>query len=151
MILKNELLDYSGWWTGVKFFTSNLTTNAKGELVMGAGNALAVKRLYPDAPAVFGQLLGKYTPDKPLLLQYRVDDDASMMIAAFPTKHHWKDKADIDLIAKGVKQLLDISRQTTFIDFHLPMPGVGLGGLQVGSVLNLIHELPNNVYIYYKR
>ncbi|APD18138.1 hypothetical protein [Vibrio phage JSF7] len=43
---------------------------------------------------------------------------------------------------------IEIARSRTDLTFHLPMPGVGNGHLNVQQVWEVIKCLPDNVYIY---
>jgi hypothetical protein len=51
-------------------------------------------------------------------------------IVAFPTKHHWKNPSDLELIKKSAKELMDLINKNGWTKVYLPRPGTGLGNLE---------------------
>lgn len=107
-------------------FTSNGVVKANGELVMGAGIAKAFKDRWPTLPARFGARIRAFG-NIPLIV-YTPDETC---IISFPTKYHWKDKSDLNLIKQSAEKLAQHA-DDFHLDFkriYLPRPGCGLGGL----------------------
>lgn len=65
-------------------------------------------------------------------------------ILSFPTKNHWRDASDIDLIKKSCKELVDLANTNNWSEVLLPPVGCGCGGLdfntQVKPVLEAIFD-----------
>ena len=132
------------WALANKFDVLCITTNAqinnKNELVMGKGIALACKTRYPQIPG----LLAKY------VIQYgnRVfnlgkDETTGIRLVSFPTKNHWKDKSDIELIKSSAMQLVEMANANGWTKILLTRPGCGCGQLDwnyVRQVLTAIFD-----------
>ena len=118
-------------------FTANNCLNTKGELVMGKGNALLVKKLYPSLPKL---LANQVTKDYNLIFQDN--------IFALQTKYHYRDGGDYDLIKAGIDKLITIANDNNDKLYALPVPGIGNGGLELSKVLMLMTELPSNVHVW---
>lgn len=108
----------------VRLITTNGTLKANGEAVMGRGCALEAKTKWPSIAAELGHAIrvGGNRPHR--LLQ---DEDVEWMLWSFPVKHHWREKADLDLIRHSAEFFA--KRSTARHTFVLPRPGCGNGGL----------------------
>jgi hypothetical protein len=109
-------------------FTSNGIVKNNGELVMGAGVAKSFATKWKGLPAYFGEkvknngnVVHVLSPTKWLI--------GKLSIVSFPTKHHWKDDSDINLIIQSAKQLVVLAAAHNWKIIYLPRPGSGLGGL----------------------
>lgn len=142
MILVNELLKYEDHVpeATVYLFTANSVVKANGELVMGAGNAKAVRDTYKGIAKSMGELIHMDLPTVKA---------GSGYISAFKVKHDWKDMADMALVERSLDTLLFHASLHKKMTFHLPMPAVGLGGLPFDEVKDMLQVLPNNVKVYY--
>lgn len=140
------LIDYSKLEPfNAYLFTSNSTIKTNGELVMGAGNAKAVKDCIPVIPKLMGkeiEHLSEYG------LKTLTDND--VIVGAFQTKKNWKDNSTIELVELSVLCLRVKAEANPEFTFHLPMPAVGFGGLTVAQVKPLTNTLPSNVHVYHK-
>jgi len=132
------MIEVSGniWdFDGFHCVTTNSVVKQNGELVMGRGVALDAATRYPSIPKKLGDLVKQYG-NKPFIF---FDEK----IISFPTKHHWKNPSDIELIIKSSKSialLAEIYNLTVF----LTRPGCGNGGLQWDSVKLQIEPYLNN-------
>ncbi len=148
-----------------------------GFAVMGKGVALDATQKFWDLPGILGELLksegnnvhllkrfgrSEYVPQNPLYY----DKFVAVSLFAFPTKHHYRDNSDIDLIEKSCQQLKkkwDIEcnrRERELYDtipciptVVLPKVGTGLGGLDWDSVVKPIlskYFLSDDFIIAYK-
>jgi hypothetical protein len=114
--------------------TTNSVIKSNGEAVMGAGIALEAAQRFPNLPRELANRLrtiGNY-------VHYFMD----YKIVTFPTKRHWKDKSELDLIIAGAaqlkKDLLTFRYQQRPIQYFLPRLGCGNGGLAWPDVAKAI-------------
>lgn len=99
---------------------TNGELNSKKELIMGAGLALKFKEMWPHLPTVYGQHVLKhgnipcvYSHNPMVVNTYDCGNRSPvarlnerwMELISFPTKYHWKDKSDLDLIASSAQFL----------------------------------------------
>lgn len=134
--LKGDLWSYhkEGKWVVI---TTNGTIKSNGACVMGRGVALDAAKLYPNLPFLLGDKIKK----KGL----RVHCFSMTKLIAFPVKHQWHQKADIELIKKSCEELIEVckiidSMEEKNLDIYLPRPGCGNGGLNWKEVKPLLQE-----------
>ena len=144
MKIINELLNYTDWkYPDVYGFTSNSVVKSNGELVMGAGAALALKKAHPNVP----KLIGKALNHKKTVCDF-IQIKEGLIVFWFQTKNHYNEPSNIKLISKATERLKKVAEDNPNIVFHLNAPGIGLGGLKWEDVLPIIEILPDNVRIY---
>lgn len=108
-----------------------------GRAVMGRGVAEQALIKYPKVATLLGDSLEQYGNHlTPLFAD----------LVAFPTKHHWREQADLDLIKQSATEL------SAFVDpeltYVLPRPGCGNGRLSWEQVKPAIEDiLPDNVHV----
>ena len=109
---------------------TNRMTRRDGSAVMGAGIALQAAKRFPGLPRAYGVALRggcmglwAYAPGHVLRL---------------PTKHDWRDNADIGLVARGLCALRYFAKAHPDAAIRLPMIGAGLGRLPGADVRSLI-------------
>lgn len=147
MKLINEKLDYSKPHSlrSVILFTGNSYINQRGELVMGRGAALTVKKQFPDLPKKFGDCIAVKGKEYGVIF---VTQFPLHTMGVFQVKQHFKDKADTLLIKNSTKKLKKYADQSPHLFFHMNFPGIGWGGLTEKQVMPIIETLPDNVWIY---
>ena len=105
--------------------TTNSVIKSDGTAVMGAGIALEAAKRFPSLPLELASRLRNVGNCVHYFLDYK--------IITFPTKRHWKDKSEIDLIIAGAaqlkKDLLTFRCQQRPVQYFLPRLGCGNGGL----------------------
>lgn len=103
--------------------TTNGDVNRSGACVMGRGVAYQAAKKWPKLPFIIGELLlrGGNQP-------YFIDIDGYEKLITFPVKHHWNQKADINLIRETAEKLSSLLLNTEF-NVYIPRPGCGNGGL----------------------
>lgn len=70
------------------------------------------------------------------------DSGYPLTLISFPTKNHWKDKADLNDIGFGLSALGDFLKRTKDIkSISIPALGCGLGGLSWDEVEPVIHMM----------
>lgn len=122
------------------FIPTNGEIKVNGKAVMGAGLALEAKKRMPDIDTILGTKLRSGGNN----IYYLRDN-----VWSFPTKHEWKFKSDIKLVATSAHQLNLLAMDNPSIMFVLPRPGVGLGGLKWADVKKVLASLltTNNVLV----
>lgn len=121
-------------WIGI---TTNGTVTPEGRLIMGAGQALQAKKLYPDLPKFFGQLITERGN--------QIYFNPKHGVFNFPTKEYWRDLSTVEIVDRSCKQLYDwMTEESHFYiadkrekrdppNVFLVPPGCGLGGLDYQS------------------
>ena len=122
---------------------TNGVVKKNGELVMGGGLALQFKKRFPYIPFIWGQkvdLLGNH------LSKYSHDKSDLPVLISFPSKHHWKDKSDINLIKRSLNELMKCVEEENYKKILLPKVGCGLGGLLWKDIKHIISEQLDDRY-----
>ena len=133
-------------------FTSNGVIKSNGDLVMGGGVAKTFAEKYPWLPVQMGRMV-KLRGNVPCLMLTNPTTLGTLKpaIISFPTKHHYKDPSDLDLIAQSAKKLVGITNDRKFAHVAIPYPGIGLGGLDKKAVKEVISPiLDDRFYVLVK-
>jgi len=123
--------------------TTNGVVKSNGELVMGKGIALQAKQRYPKLAYRLGNMVSLYE-NKPYLIVY---DNIKYDIISLPTKYHWRDKSDIELIKKSLEYIKTIIPKNYTI--ALPRPGCANGGLHWEYVKKEIEPILDDRFTVY--
>jgi len=114
-----------------KVITTNGSVRKDGLAVMGRGVAFQAKSRYPNLPLALGraiQLYGNIVQIFP-----------AWYVIALPVKHAWHQRADIELIERGCRELATNLDATTTA--AMVRPGCGNGQLQWEQVKPVIEPL----------
>lgn len=125
---------------GYVCITTNGFVKSNGECVMGRGVALQATQRFPGIAREIGKLISKSGNHVHVLDRWK--------LCTLPTKHHWKEKADIDLIKRSISELETIADMLE-CSFYLPRPGCSNGRLQWSSVRPLLTHLSDRFIIVY--
>lgn len=68
---------------------------------------------------------------------HRVGDRLTSLVT-FPTKHHYHDNSDLDLIMRSAVQLKEIAAKFQLSKIYLPPVGCGLGKLDYEKQVRLL-------------
>lgn len=131
----------------------NSTLKTNGELVMGAGAAMELAQRFPDAPRVFGkgnQSPNCYQCNYGVVFNDLVNDGVEYRVGLFQSKIHWRDRGNLNIIARSAGQLLNFANVQRDWRIAMCFPGIGLGGLNRADVLPILEKLPDNVFVYEK-
>jgi hypothetical protein len=110
---------YHGRWIIV---TTNGAIKKNGAAVMGRGVAKELATRYPDFPGTLGATILSSGNNVYAFSKYRV--------ITFPVKDGWRKKADMVLIEKSLRQLVELVNKTDLSDkFYMVRPGCGYGRL----------------------
>ncbi len=136
MIERTELCDiwqYDSWDTFRCITTNGVVNKNNNKLVMGKGIALEAKERYPNLP----EKLGKY------VLQYgnRPFICFDEYIISFPTKHHYSQNSDIQLITFSANKIVEIVNKFNIKRVLLTRPGCGNGNLKWDEVKSIISKI----------
>jgi hypothetical protein len=147
MKLIKGLLDYSTPWTlpNVYLFTGNPISRKDGALVMGRGAAKMVRDFMPRVPFLMAK---KITENSRVIFTGCGLGNPAQYIGWFKVKEHWHDPALPYLIKESAMVLTHIAINRPDITFHMNMPGIGNGRLDIDTVHPLLQALPDNVLIY---
>lgn len=116
----------------LRVITTNGTTRKDGAAVMGRGCAREARDMFPGIDKHFGELLLKHG-NRPMRL--RKD------LATLPVKHHWKERADLELIEKSIPLLVELVDRFGYQKVVVPRPGCGNGGLRWSEVRRVVLPL----------
>jgi len=167
---KRDLTDYLSLVEGDMFFSrlQTLTVSVNCVGVMGKGLASRAKWQFPDVYVFYQDLcrkrklsLGKpYIYKRETSFDLQLADDpnslpnpnAETWFILFPTKHHWRDQADIRGIEEGLRWIVSGVREMGLKSLALPALGCGLGRLEwkdVGPLMcRYLSKLEFPVWIY---
>lgn len=125
-----------------RIVTTNGFVKQNGHAVMGRGCAKEATQRYPLLTGQLGQRLKEQGNIVLFWSEYS--------LLTFPVKHNWFERADPQLIARSVQQLLqciELLQLEHEFRFVLPRPGCGNGQLLWNDVKPLVTLLPDNVYV----
>ena len=129
------------------FITTNGFIKNNGCAVMGRGVAAQAKIKFKGIDTTLGQML-KINGNIVQCLYFHL---SSAPIFAFPVKHNWWEKADLNLIQKSAESLQRMAEATPEQKFIVPRPGCGNGSRDWETeVRPIIEPLPNNVIVVYR-
>lgn len=124
--------------------TTNLALRSNGHGICGAGIAKQARDIWPEIEKSLGKIISAEQSGVSILLV-----DGKTSILSFPTKYHWKDKSDLDLIIQSCKELVKLTDTMHWFSVGLPRPGCSLGRLDWSDVKkNISRYLDDRFTIY---
>ena len=143
------VLEHGDMWsvfgeTDLFCITTNSFIRKDGQLVMGRGIALAVKKRVPNIAKMLGDRINHLRDYGLVILKRR----PLQSLAAFQVKRYFKDVASLELIKMSAKQLASLADEYPNARFDLNFPGIGAGSLKREEVLPIIERLPDNVHVW---
>jgi hypothetical protein len=136
-------------------FTSNGIIRRDGSLVMGAGTAKLFRDRFPGIDRKAGSLVKKngnvcQIIDQPIITIGKKNIRVPINVVAFPTKNHWKDASDTDLIMRSARRLMEMVKENNWQYVALPQPGTGNGNLDWSVMREKLETvLDNRIIIVY--
>lgn len=112
--------------------TTNGVLKSNGELVMGAGIALQFKRQFNGIEFELGKLVVE-RGNVPNVVKRRINYGRDyihtkyVQIISYPTKHHYREDSDLNLIYHGALAIAGIADELKLSRILLTRPGCGLG------------------------
>lgn len=134
-IKQGNILNYIGK-SDIVCVTTNGVVKSNGELVMGGGCALAFKNNFPEIPKILGEKV-KIKGNRPIVAG-KVNNT---YIVSFPTKHHYKENSDINLIKESANYIVKIADYYNAKSIYIPSPGTGLGNLPKDLVYSELEKI----------
>jgi len=128
----------AGFWIVV---TTNGVIKRDGSCVMGRGIARQAKRRFPRLPFELGAKIEAHGNVVFSFPRYR--------IYTLPTKHNWWERADLDLIVFGCRQLVESAPASQVV--YLVRPGCGNGGLAWDDVQPAIASILDDRFVVINR
>lgn len=126
--------------------TTNGIVKSDGHAVMGAGIAKYARDSFSGFADLLGQLLKKYG-NRPYFMgswqdahRVKAGLEPSVFVVTMPTKNHWRDPSDLDLIRKSAAGLVLIADRNNLKMIYLPAPGCSNGGLDYASQVRPVIE-----------
>lgn len=136
----------------IRVITTNGEVNSMGELIMGKGVAKQAKERFPGIALELGMAVLK-NGNNPI--SYTAPDHTR--IWTFPTKHHYAQDADLDLIQHSAKRLVRLAdllqevrtaqNRSTDLVVVMPRPGVGNGHLPWALVKERLEHLLDDRFV----
>lgn len=111
-------------------------------LVMGAGAAKALAEAEPRLPRLFAEAVQRegILRNGVYLYGFVAVEVGGRSYGAFQTKAHFRDRADLRLIRLAASKLRRFLEERPGLEVHMAFPGIGLGGLKPGEVLEALEE-----------
>ena len=131
--IKGNLWDWhdKGYWIAI---TTNGVIRMDGACVMGRGIARQAKNKFPQLPYDLGNSIQAGGN--------QVHQFSKYQIYTLPVKHHWRERADLDLIVRSCHQLNSIAEKT-----YMVRPGCGNGGMLWDVVKPAIENILDDRFI----
>lgn len=127
--------------------TTNGVCKVNGDAVMGKGIAKTADEIF-HLSKTLGYLLRTQGSRVYHMGKYSVKGCEPYNVFTFPTKHHWHDNSDIELIKQSAKELVVLCDIYEITKCYLPPVGCGCGGLLYDlDVRPIISELLDDRFI----
>lgn len=129
------LEEYEDFWTisgDYRCITTNAILRKNGNAILGKGVALEARRRYPDLEINLGKLIREYGN--------HVFKLCSELIS-FPTKWHWREDSDIELIKRSAQELVYLLKDDPAKRVLMTRPGCGNGNLRWSIVKPFIQNI----------
>jgi len=117
--------------------TTNGIVKQDGTLVMGAGMAKQAADRFTFLPKLFGFGV-KRSGNIPLFVNLK---EYNFLIGSFPTKNHFKDDSDINLIKQSAANILSQVNTRGINKILTTRPGCGLGRLNWTDVKTVLKDV----------
>lgn len=121
--------------------TTNGMLRKNGYAVLGKGQALEAKQLFPGLEKRLGEYLFRYGNRAFYMGVHQLGKRLTSLVT-FPTKHHYRDNSNLELITASTYQVRSIADKFQLKKIYMPPVGCGLGRLnyeeQVRPILQKI-------------
>jgi hypothetical protein len=131
--MREAILDLWDFPTAWRAVTTNGCVKSDGTCTMGAGVAKQVRDRIPGFDAWLGRVVSQYGN--------RVFINLDHGWVTYPTKYHWADPSDMNLIRISAIQLMEVVAKYQLPYVLLPRPGCDNGGLSWGDVKPVISSI----------
>lgn len=131
--LRADLFECAGPNDAICVTTNGMVKN-DGRAVMGAGVAKEAVRRYPLIDYNLAKHLAHYGNHVGLIFE-------KPRVYSFPTKHHWRDDSDIELIKRSAHELVDLTFNQPYDRIFIPRPGCQNGRLNWEDVKAVLEPI----------
>lgn len=114
--------------------TTNLRCRNNGTAIMGAGIALAAHKQW-NLDIIYGSQLRRGQKSVGIIKEIDL-----LSIVAFPTKDNWRNPSSIELIKKGLAQLVELTSHHGWQKVWVPSLGTNNGGLSTSVVWPIMEQ-----------
>jgi O-acetyl-ADP-ribose deacetylase (regulator of RNase III) len=122
---------------------TNGCVKKNGRAVMGKGLALQCTEFFNDVSLTLGRCINTSGNVLYLLDGYR--------LITFPTKDHWSEDSNLNLINKSAQELLELAdmlqEEMETVKIALPKVGCGCGNLSWYEVRNILFEYLDDRFV----
>jgi len=115
--------------------TTNGMITKKDKAVMGAGCAKEARDRWPGIDKHLGSLMKTYGNTV-----LHLGSIGKTRVFSFPVKHIWDEMADLELIEKSCKELLEVVNNCDYKKVLIPRPGCGNGKLSWKEVKPILEK-----------
>ena len=113
--------------------TTNGVVRNDGRAVMGAGVAKQAVQMFPSCASLLGRSIKNHGNVVRHFADFNMRISRELLrvipFVSFPVKHHWSDRADIQLIKESAYDLHMLGRMRGWRFVAMPRPGCGNGRL----------------------
>lgn len=152
--------------------TTNGIAKKNGDAVMGRGNAEFVRDVF-HVEGLLGKYLKQYGNRAFFLGEYTFPSESefqklykkknnvmyhperfensfgkTLKLASFPTKHHWRDPSDLNLIETSANQMMNIANKFNLKRIYVPIPGGSNGKLKWEDIQPRLTGLDERFIVY---
>ena len=135
--------------------TTNGTIKSNGELVMGAGVAKQFYDKYNTTHGIARKLalllsrgnvnikkLHVISPKNNICYRaIKAEDNYGTNVVSFPTKNHFQDKGDLELIKRSARRMVEFANTYDLKHIVIPSPGTGCGQLKEDDVYKELNKI----------
>lgn len=114
--------------------TTNSVVKNNGHAVMGRGIALQADNMF-NISAKLGKYIKAYG-NRPFNLGVAYRNNIPFYLLSFPTKYHWKEDSDINLIIDSAYKLMEMIDKFKIPKIYLPPVGCGCGKLSWDNIVS---------------
>lgn len=120
--------------------STNCCINSKGKAIMGKGIAKYIKDNFKGIDSKLGSLISTDLTGVFYLGEYSYRGKV-FYLYNFPTKYNWMNNSSYELIVESAKKLYKLTKDQNNINFYIPAPGCGYGGLNYKRVKAILSDL----------
>jgi hypothetical protein len=136
LFISQELTELAG--TEYIAVTTNGTVKQDGKANMGRGNAKEVATKLPWIACELGRLI----TEKGNRVHYLGDK-----VFSFPVEESWLSYAELRLVERSARELLEEVNKRKLERITLPLPGCGKGGLKREDVISVLEKIFDDRFV----
>ncbi len=134
--------------------TTNGVVNRDGANIMGKGCAREARDRCPGVAYRIGYLIKQYGVrcfNLPMDTIIGQAPGGRWTLVSVPTKHHWREDSDPELILQSAEQLVEMADKFGFTEIICPRFGAGLGRIPWESTKELLSQILDDRFLVVHR